>query len=624
MRHRYFWAILALFCSFLLLYSCENKGSIGVSRNPYPEEVKTKISRGTVCFSQDQNRIFLSWRLLPTDPRPPKYSLWRKDMTETMAEAELVATTNRTNFVDSALKEGHTYAYSVRVNDEHRPESFQGQATAKVNKKGVNALSFDIGHDYKLARVVTGDLTGDGEIEVVIGYSKMENVDPYKKAWKKSTDSIKVAAFRHSGERLWTIDLGPGIESGGVYAPIVVWDIDADGRAEIILKTNPSKDPLDYRQERITVLYGETGKIVQEANWPLVEGRFADDYNNNSRNFIAIAHLDGKSPAIIVGRGLYNTQVIWAYDNKFNRLWKRSIGKDLYNPINNKWLVKIKLRRIWNLLFRDKTRGSHSLPIADINNDGKEEILWGEHCIGEDGKDLWVVKDRMPYLGQPDIVFAADIRPDIKGKEIFYVREGWYNKKNDRIGMLLVNSQGQTIWSQWGYTHVDGGWVTSVVPETDKPQCFAYDVHDKKWTPGHADLIGASQYLWSADGKLVSNPPASWIRSFPVDWEGDGIREIFNEEGILERYNGQIVEKFGPGGLWAADLYGDQREEIVFAPQDGKIYILVNTDPLESPPHITRLADRQYKNDLSRTAMQFNVVPTESGFIPLRHKENSD
>ena len=39
-------------------------------------------------------------------------------------------------------------------------------------------------------------------------------------------------------EVLWTIDLGWGIEAGGVYAPMVIWDIDADGRAEVPLKAN--------------------------------------------------------------------------------------------------------------------------------------------------------------------------------------------------------------------------------------------------------------------------------------------------------------------------------------------------------------------------------------------------
>jgi hypothetical protein len=87
------------------------------------------------------------------------------------------------------------------------------------------------------------------------------------------------------------------------------------------------------------------------------------------------------------------------------------------------------VRRIWDHFARDKGRGSHSLPIADVNGDGKEEILWGEHCIGENGKDLWEIEDHMPYNGHPDIVFAADVLPSNKGKEIFtFARVGIVEK----------------------------------------------------------------------------------------------------------------------------------------------------------------------------------------------------
>ncbi len=632
MLHRYKLIILILIILSLTLCTCGKKESNSGFQKPYPEEIKTEISRGLVCFPKDNSNIFMSWRLLPTDPEPPEYFIWRKDMDKAGEEAKKIAATSRTCFVDSKLEEGHTYSYAVQAKSESQPENLPVQVTAVAKNSGFDALTFDIGLDYKMVKVVTGDLTGDGELEVLIAYSKMYDVDPYKYAWMESTDSIKLTAFRYNGEPLWTIDLGPGIETGGTYAPIVVWDIDADGRAEVILKTNKSKDPLDYKGEHLTILHGESGKIKQETEWPKISGRFANDYNNNSRNFIAVAHLDGKNPYIIAARGIYTTQVIQAYDNKLNKVWERVLGKDIYNPVKNKWLIKFKVRRIWSELFRDRYKGSHSLPIADVNEDGTEEILWGEHCIGYDGKDLWKIEDRMPYMGHPDIVFAADVIPSLKGKEIYYCREGDLGKK-DNIGMLLADSKGKTIWAQWGYTHVDRGWVSRVVPDTDGAQCFGYDIVDKVWTPGHADFIGSNQYLWNADGKLISNPPDSWIGSFTVDWEGDDVREICDEKGNLTRWNGEIVRrlnsgtnmteadpKLNPGTNWAGDLFGDYREEIVYTPHDGKVYIIFNTDPMKNPPKITRIADRQYKNDLSRTAMQFNVIPTESGFIPFKNR----
>jgi hypothetical protein len=277
----------------------------------------------------------------------------------------------------------------------------------------------------------------------------------------------------------------------------------------------------------------------------------------------------------------------------------------------------MRLRKIWSHLFKDRARGSHSLPIADVNDDGKEEIMWGEHCIGEDGKDLWVIEDRMPYLGQPDIVFVADILPSNRGKEIYYCREGWLGK-NKKIGMLLVDNKGNTMWAHWGYTHVDGGWAAKIIPGREGMQCYGYDIQEKKWSTEGAQYVGTSLFLWSSDGKLITNPPMSWIRSFPVDWNGDGVREICMENGDIQKYNGPILTQLGKYPLWGADIFGDHREEIVVAPMDGNIYIYFNTEIIESSPRITRIADRQYKNDLSRTAMQFNVVPNMGGYMPKK------
>ena len=102
--------------------------------------------------------------------------------------------------------------------------------------------------------------------------------------------------------------------------------------------------------------------------------------------------------------------------------------------------------------------------------------------------------------------------------------------------------------------------------------------------------------------------------SFPVDWDGDGVREICMRNGKVSRFAGPVVAKVDSNTIFGADLFGDHREEIVTAPaQDGKVYIFFNTAPLETPPRVTLLADRQYRNDVSRTAMQHNLIPFESG-----------
>ena len=595
-------------CLSILFLSCSEKTE-NTERKPYPEELSAKISRGLVCFKKGQNKNFLSWRLLPDDPDNPEYYIWRKKIIPGTSGVKIIAKTNKNFFIDQGAK-GINYLYGISTKVV-LPNELQKVNDSYNSDFNIGAIAFDINENYNQARVVTGDLTGDGELNVVILYSKMNNVDPYKNAWQKSTDTYKLAAFRRNGERLWTIDLGFGIETGGNYCPVVVWDLNADGKCEIIFKTNKSQNPLNYKSEFLTILNGETGKIIRETRWPSPP---SNNYNSNSRNYIAIAHLDGQNPLIIVGRGLYFKQVLCAYDIYLNKLWERFFGKEIKPRFGNKYI-----NRLWSFFSNDKSRGSHSLPIADVDENGTEEVFWGEHCITTNGDDLWEVEDRIPYQGHPDIVYPADIIPNLPGLETFYCREGSTGKEEPNIGFLLVDKFGNTIWAKWGLTHVDGGWVDKVIPDMDELQIFAFDIQRKQWKPGIATRLGTTQYFCNSKGKILMNPDSSWIGSFTADWEGNGIKDIVTDQGELKKYNGEVIKSFQGDILWAGDLYGDQREELVYAPHDGKIYILFNTHEMNCASKITRIADRRYRNDLSRTAMQSNDNLTTSGYIPLKH-----
>jgi hypothetical protein len=571
--------------------------------NPYPEELTAVLGRGLIALPQGESGVFLSWRLLPADPEPSAFTVFRRDAADPSAAFTALATVDSTSYADGTAKIGSRYAYAVAV--QGNAAVAERSVTVEVGEVSRSALVFDVGEDYRQARVVTGDLDGDGEPDVVVAHSRHPNIDPWGKAWEKSEDTIRVTALRHSGERLWSLDLGWGIEAGNYYNPVVVWDIDGDGRSEVLLKTNRSTDPMDYSGERLTILDGMTGNVTAEAPWPSTDG-IGRDYNSNSRNYIAIAHLDGRQPSIIVTRGLYNTQKLWAYDSKLHRMWERING----------WPLQIGIvQRMLKRVGYDITRATHYLPIADLDLDGKEEILWGEHVIGEGGKDLWQLADRIPYNGHPDIVHAADIVPEIDGLEVYYGREGW-GGPNDKIGVLVVDKTGKMLWGSWGYTHVDGGWAARVDPRAKGMQLFAYDIVGKSLSASEgAHYQEVQGHLWSTTGEHVGNPDWHW--GFPFDWNGDGVREVYTRNGDVQQFDGTVLASFGKPGMFGADLFGDQREEFVFAPHDGKIYIVFNTTPLTASPRITPLADRQYRSDLARTAHAGlgMVVPNESGQI---------
>jgi len=560
------------------------------SFEPFVDENKHLLGRGLIAASTARG-IFLSWRQLPEDSSRPVYAIYRRELGAGNNALEEIKQTTLTNFLDDGAQPQNHYAYAVRAWREKQTNHFsEVQVKSELNTRArpnIGALVFDLGRPYLDAQLATGDLNGDGEREVVIKHTNNWDIDPSPKAWQKSQDTYKVTAFLANGKPLWTIDLGWGIEAGVFYSPLVIWDIDADGRAEVLIKTNKSGDPKDYNSDRLAVLDGETGVAKHEVPWPDADG-LGGDYNSDSRNYIAIAHLDGKNPYIVVARGLYENQRLFCYDGKLQKVWERVIA--------------------------DGTHSSHSLTIADVNDDGKEEIMWGEHCITEGGNDLWVIKERMPYSGHPDIVYVADVLPSNPGKEVYYCREGWYGQRHRRIGMMLANNQGEIIWAHWYYRHVDGGWVSKILPNIEGMQCYAFDVGGKKIGAQGVKIDTVFQYVFHPDGKIFARP--SMHGSFPVDWDGDGVREICMRNGNVSRFDGPVVAKVDSNTIFGADLFGDHREEIVAAPaQDGKIFIFFNTAPLKTPPRVTPLADRQYRNDVSRTAMQHNLIPFESGVL---------
>lgn len=589
-----------------LLFSLEScNDSKNSERQPYAEELNP-ISRGLVVFHKDGQNI-LAWRKLPNEQA--NYIVWRKYNKGNQVFIDSLVSLQTTHFLDKDLVGGNP-SYQITLKNEKPIDSFTSVLKNSTIFNNYPALEFDVQMDYKQAQITSGDLDGDGEREIIIIHSKMKHVDPVPEGWIESSDKMYVSAFKMNGELIWNFDLGWGIEAGPAFAPLVVWDINADGKSEVLLKTNKNDNPKNYDREYLTILNGENGKILNETRWP---APVSGNYNSDSRNFIAVAHLDGINPNIIVARGIYRKQIIEAFDSELNILWSRTIGDDIESRFENKILQKI-----WRKFSDDKYRGSHSLPIADVDENGSEEILWGEHCITENGDDLWKVEDKMPYTGHPDIVYAADILPERPGKEVYYCREGWLHER-DNIGMLLVDDKGETIWSNWNYTHVDGGWGAKIIPSDTTWKFFAYDIKKKIWKPGERSFKNTEQLVMDDKGKIFMTPDSSWIRSFPVDWEGDGTKEICKEGGQLIRYNGEEIVDFGEGVYWGGDIFGDHREELAIAPKNKKIYIVFNDDEIDSVPRITKQADRQYKNDLSRTAMQFNVIPTESGYIPAHH-----
>ena len=270
--------------------------------------------------------------------------------------------------------------------------------------RGTPYVAFKLDPGVTVQKVGVGDLDGDGRYDYVLKQPH-DNIDPASNYWKPSPDTYKLDAYTADGRRLWRHDLGWAIERGIWYSPVIVFDLDGDGKAEVAAKTGEG-DPrgpdgrVETGPEWVSVFDGRTGRELARDDWPSrqIPGE-PYRYNLSSRNQIAVAYLDGKTPFLIVARGTYTTIRLVAYQfhaGKLQRVWtwdsREETGRGRYN-----------------------SQGAHIMRAADVDCDGRDEVIIGSAVVDDIGNGLWSTG-----YGHPDFCFVGNIDPTRPGLEIFY------------------------------------------------------------------------------------------------------------------------------------------------------------------------------------------------------------
>jgi len=217
----------------------------------------------------------------------------------------------------------------------------------------------------------------------------------------KNGTTYQIEAYLSDGTKLWSKDLGLGIEPGIWYSPFIAYDFNGDGKAEIAIKTAPqnaarnTEGRVDSGEEYLSIWDGMTGKELATVNWPERNERYGNLVRQN-RNQMAMAFLDGKTPSILACRGTYKLMVVdaWQWDGKkLKRQWRWDGDEE--NPIV-------------------RSMGAHSIVCGDVDGDLKDEILLGSCMLDDNGTLLWSTG-----LGHPDKAYLTDIDPTRPGLEVF-------------------------------------------------------------------------------------------------------------------------------------------------------------------------------------------------------------
>lgn len=542
------------------------------------ERIREKIGRGLVALPRGTRKVYLSWRLLNTDPVDVAFNVYRAEAGGQPVKLNDQPLGQTTDYLDENAPGGKTCVYTVRAvtkSGEGKPS--EAVAAKLDNTRDYIAVKLDEG--ITVQKVGIADLDGDGRYDYLLKHPN-ENVDPYVNYWKKSTDTFKIEAHRHDGTLLWRYDLGWAIERGIWYSPLIVCDLDGDGKAEVALKTGEG-DPRDpdgrvtSGREWLTILDGLTGKELVKAPWPPRKVAGTElPYNYASRNQLGIAYLDGKTPCLIAERGTYTIIQVHAYEfhkGELKRLWD---WNTMQEPEPRKW----------------RGQGAHTLQAHDVDGDGRDEVVLGSAVLDDNGVGLWSTT-----FGHPDHCYVGEIDPTNPGLEIFYGMETAQKAAN---GLCVVDAKtGRVLWGlQQPTRHVHGtGFCADIDASHPGLEVYGCDTDaQKKFNRG---------WLCNAKGAILENTK-DYTGHLPLLWDADPQHELLRRGKIADyKGKGPFPPEVKGSVRLIADILGDWREEVITS-VPGELRIYVSTISAQNR-HVCLMQDRVYRNTVGATTQGY-------------------
>lgn len=529
-----------------------------------PEGVDWHIQNRKLCaVSTGNGNVFLSWALLQSDSQNTRFNVYRSDSRNHsgfLINKEPIS--GSTTFSEQNLKIGKRYHFYVKTVDpngkEGRRSEWTGITIAEENSTTVVKFKPICKLEGEVAPVF-GDLNGDGSLDCVARLYNGNHEESQNPGLP-----VQIKAFSSYGRSMWRKDISYHEQcyESGCNVVFNVWDMDDDGKAEVITRLQVGDSVY------VAILDGITGEVKNKTLWPEMA---TDDQRSSTRIQMSVAYLDGVHPAVITQTGLYENEVLVAFDADLNELWQF----DSFAETNGS--------------------GAHTIEVADVDFDGKQEVFDGTTCLNHDGTIRWSI-----YRQHPNKVCIHDFLPDRPGLEVYYVVES-----NAHAGVYMVDANsGEVIWKEnraddprWIHGHI--GWAADIWEGSPGIECLA---SHNGWKP---DII-----LFSSEGKKLVEPFPYYK---PVEWDGSPVRELLINNGhSIGKFDGekvQVIPNLEPNNipnstlLMTADLYGDFREELVVQKnvENGlpEIVVITSVDPINKR-YITPTENLDYRLWLAR------------------------
>jgi rhamnogalacturonan endolyase len=535
------------------------------------------LDRGTVALPQKDGSVYVGWRLLAADAPDAAFDVYRADSLQgprTKVNAKPIA--DSCNCMDRSAGGRPAFYFVEPTRAAAKTQPAQGvQATDDPG----GFIRLKLQGDYRAQKGGLADFDGDGRLDYLVKQPDF-NTDPYQQPgyWKKSEGTYQLEAYRHDGTFLWRYDMGWGIEEGIWYSPVVAYDLDGDGKAEVFCKAGEGdpREPTGHVRsgpEYLVMLDGLTGQVKKRLPWPSREG--FNDYNYSSRNLLGVAYLDGRRPHLIVERGTYTISKLQAYDPLLALKWD--------------WEASGPYQKY-------RGQGMHGLHAADVDADGRDEVVIGAAVIDDDGKPLWNLGK-----GHPDACYVADVDPRRPGLEIFY---GIEKGRQSNTVCLVEAKTGKMLWGNPEITvHVHSqGMVADIIPDHPGMECYAGEAKG-----------GTNYWLYTSKGERLSNQSLGELSPKAIFWL-DGPTKVFIVGKTIYQWPRQKIGEIEGRIVAIADCLGDWREEIITA-LDGEIRIYSTAVPATSR-RVCLMQDRLYRTDVAMQTMGY-FYPPQLGGVPL-------
>jgi len=387
--------------------------------------------------------------------------------------------------------------------------------------------------------------------------------------------------------------------------------------------------------EYLTVFDGATGKELQTVRYEpgrdddgLLWGDYAmsriEPGNRVDRFLAGVAYLDGEHPSAVFARGYYTRSTIATYDWDGKKLTQRWFVDSGHVPMTNPFDDGPHGRDGTDPVFGSiTTQGFHSLSAADVDGDGRHEIVYGSATIDDDGSLLYSSFDVMPEesgdpgalarLGHGDAMHVADIDPARPGLEIFTVHEGgaWAP-----YGTAMRDAAtGEVLFGAYSGRDTGRGMIGDVRSDVAGVEVWSS-------MPAGTDASG----LLSATGEVLS--PTNPGTNMSIRWSGDLTTQIVNgaetdtptiddaTDGTVLTASGTLTNNGTKGNpSLVADVLGDWREELLVRTADSTALRVYVSTEVTAHKLYTLMHDVQYRAETARQQTTYNQPAYTSFYL---------